>query len=95
MKGISFEKSRGKWRVRATVDGKRTLIGRYDTEKEAEAALMSYQTITAVMQYEEHDEGIKWLKPFRDAKLKLQERARKRLLQNAAEAENDRKLEAL
>ena len=39
MTGVSYEKSRNKWTARATVNKRRVLVGRFDTEDEAELAL--------------------------------------------------------
>lgn len=42
-RGVSFDKSRGRWLASATLDGKRTTIGRFDTEEEAGVAAAAWR----------------------------------------------------
>lgn len=39
MTGVTYDKSRGKWTARYTEEGKRKLLGRFDSQDEAELAL--------------------------------------------------------
>jgi hypothetical protein len=43
-RGVSFDKSRGLWIATATLDGKRTTIGRFETEEQAGAAASAWRS---------------------------------------------------
>lgn len=77
----SFDKNRKQWMVRATVDGKRQYIGRFNTEEEAICAnsltmdsLYSYKT-----PYIEIDTSFNWIKAFK----KMREARRRKRIDNA------------
>lgn len=42
-RGVSWDKSRGRWKAQASVGGKNRLIGRFKTEEEANAAAIAFR----------------------------------------------------
>lgn len=40
---VTWDKSRGKWMATAMLDGRRTTIGRFDTEDQAAAAVAAWR----------------------------------------------------
>ena len=42
-RGVTWDRARGKWMASATLNGRRTTIGRFDTEQEANAAAVAWR----------------------------------------------------
>lgn len=96
-KGYTFDKARGKYNVRVTVDGKRKFIGRFDTPEEAHIAYLANSPSDLSRYKEDMVEtpvknrvlfGMKYLKWLDD--LKKARQAKKTL-----EDYNDKQLEKL
>ena len=67
--GVVFDKRRNKYIVRETIDGKRTYIGQYDTEKLAN--LIDLQNKPSVLseqklEYVEDNVSFNWLAAYRE-----------------------------
>lgn len=43
MKGVNYDNARGKWIARVRIDGKQVTLGRFDSEREAEAAITAHE----------------------------------------------------
>jgi hypothetical protein len=72
--GYTLDKSRNKWVARATINGKRVYIGRFDTEKEAKEAYFSCTEACAPFNLEHEMPDIKfnWKAILKDPILTLE-----------------------
>lgn len=71
MTGVTYDKSRQKWSARYTEEGKRKLLGRFDSEQEAELALGLYKgRIEAARIDDDFDRNFK---EFAESSMRLEE----------------------